>query len=182
MNTEQQSATTKGFDRQTISLVEDQITQLPQVTPQDRNFINVLFRSESEESKKFAEAKLALVTTQIEYRRQALVMAANLRIEELRQHCESEAQKRGYEFKLRTEQYIRELISEREVWANREVDNFLQNYEAAVERMEKIRSPKAKAKEQERLDETLDAFYDTITHFNQEFQKSLDFQASTPMA
>ncbi len=156
--------------------LEVEVTQMPQIS-KDRRFFEILFRSE--EYRKVAEAQLELVTTQIEYRRQALKIFASSRIEELRQHCESEAQIRGYEFKFRTEQRTRELISEREVWANREVDNFLQNYEAAVKRMEEIRVPKAKAKEQERLDQTLEAFYDTIEHFNQEFSRTLNFQADS---
>lgn len=36
----------------------------------------------------------------------------------------------------------------------------------------------AKAKEQERLDKTLGAFYETIEHFNVESKKSLTFNAS----
>jgi uncharacterized FlaG/YvyC family protein len=158
------------------SRLEDEITQPPEFT-RDRRFFDILFRSE--EYKKIADAQLALVTTQIEYRRQALVMFANLRIEELRQHCESEAQVRGYSCKLSTEQHIRKLVAEREAWANQEVDRFLQNYEAAVERMERIRVPQAKAKEQQRLDQTLEAFFDTIDYFNEQFRKSLNFQAAT---
>jgi hypothetical protein len=57
------------------------------------------------------------------------------------------------------------------------VDKFLENYEAATKRMEKIRIADAKAKEEARLKKTLESFFDTIEYFNEEFKKSLTFQA-----
>ena len=104
-------------------------------------------------------------------------MYSNLRIEELRKYCESEAQRGGMEINVQTEMYIRELVASREVWANGEVDKFLANYEIANERMEKIMIAEVKEKEASRLNKTLEAFYDTIEYFNEEFKKSLTFQA-----
>lgn len=173
MNTNTQTTRLDDFATQTSDL-EIQITQMPQAV-NDRGFLSTLFHNE--EYKKIAEAQLALVTCQIEYRRKALVMYSNLRIEQLRKYCESQAQRGGIEINLETEMHIRELVAKRESWANSAVDKFLENYEAATERMEKIRSPDAKAKEEARLKKTLESFYDTIEYFNEEFKKSLTFQA-----
>lgn len=172
MNTINKTTRLDDVEKQASDLEID-ISQLPSI--QDKGFLSALFHSD--EYKKIAEAQLALVTSQIEYRRQALVMYSNLRIEELRKYCESQAQRGGIELNVQTEMYIRELVSTREAWANREVDKFLENYEAAFNRMEKIRSPVAKAKEEDRLRRTLESFYDTIEYFNEEFKKSLTFQA-----
>lgn len=162
------------FANQTSEL-ENDITNMPDA-PVDKNFLNILFQGD--EHKKIAEAKLALVTTQLEYRRKALVMYSNLRIEELRKYCESEAIQGGFQINVRTEMYIRELAAEREVWANAEVDKFLENYELAVARMEKIKSPIAREKEQQRLNKTLEAFYETIEHFDEQFKRTLRFNPS----
>ncbi len=164
------------FEKQTTDL-ENEITRMPD-TSIDQGFLNTLFKND--ECKKVAEAQLALVTCQLEYRRKALVMYSNLRIEELRKYCESEAQRGGMEINVQTEMYIRELVASREVWANEEVDKFLANYETANERMEKITIAEVKEKEVSRLNKTLEAFYDTIEYFNEEFKKSLTFQANQP--
>lgn len=177
MNTEIKLNRLEEFEKQTSNL-ENEITKMPRVV-NDKGFLNTLFQNE--EGKKIAEAQLALVTCQIEYRRKALVMYSNLRIEELRKYCESQAQRGGIELNVQTEMYIRELVAKREAWANAEVDRFLENYEAATERMEKIRSIDAKAKEEARLKKTLESFYDTIEYFNEEFKKSLTFQAGQPL-
>ena len=179
MNANHTNSRFDEFEKQTSEL-EDQITKMPQAI-NDRGFLSTLFQN-NEEYKKIAEAQLALVTCQIDYRRKALVMFSNLRIEELRKYTESQAQRGGIELNVQTEMFIREQIAKREAWANAEVDKFLINYEAACDRMEKIRSPIAKTMEEARLKKTLESFYDTINHFNEEFVQSLEFQAGRALA
>jgi hypothetical protein len=110
MNTQNKNNRLDDFEKQTSDL-ENEITQMPKAV-NDRGFLSTLFQGD--EYKKIAEVQLRLITCQIEYRRKALQMYSNLRIEQLRKYCESQAQRGGIELNVQTEMYIRELVSKRE--------------------------------------------------------------------